>query len=479
MSSEASPLATAPALFILIPTCFALHFSDRQSVLLIVLLSFLVSAGLLAFAVAGPFDSSLLLVSVIVLFFAICCALVSVYRVHRKVNVASVFLGTVTVHGVREWGTKRVALADAENGHRYLIEFKKNADVVDGMVMRIRARVSPFSPPNGERDFNAERYWKSRGAVATLRAWKTVVTAQNEGLYPLRKWIKRGAENLPKRLRGYILASFLGVRDPELEKEHRVAGTVHLLAISGFHVGLVFALVWLVTKSMPGKFYIISFIVWFYVVLAGASVSAVRAALMLQVALWGRIIGRPSSALNTVCVAGLAMLLWNPWIFWDVGWRLSVVAVLTLISIGKHFKGIYSRAFLGSLGVWLATAPIIAWNFDAVPLAGIITNIFALPFFGVMLPLGIAFSIPTFLGFSWGWNVALLPEAIFVLWEVISYFCVRLIPWQVTYSHVLGIVSLWGLIGLMCFASSFSRIQATMIATFLTALAFLVELPSF
>ena len=476
MSSDSSPLATAPALFILIPTCLALHFSDMQSLLLVVFLSFLVSAGILAFAVAGSADFNVFLVSTVVLLLAVFCSAVSAYRVYRRVDVPNIFLGTVKVHGVRTWGAKRVALADAETGHRYLMEFKEDTDVVDGMVMTIRAKVSPFSKPDSKRDFNAERYWRSRGAEATLKAWKADVTAQSRGIYPLRDWIKRGAENLPQRMRGYILASFLGVRDEELENAHRIAGTVHLLAISGFHVGLIFALGWLVTKGMPGKFYALSLIVWFYVFLAGASASAVRAALMLQVALLGRIIGRPSSTLNTICVAGLAMLLWNPWIFWDIGWRLSVVAVLTLVSIGKQLKNTYLRACLGSLGVWFATAPIIAWNFDGVPVVGIITNIFALPFFSVMLPFGIAFSIPALAGFSWGWNLALLPEAFFKLWELFSYFCVKLFPWQVTYSHTLGVVGLWSLGGLICAASSFSRMKAAFISTFLTVLVFLPDL---
>jgi hypothetical protein len=63
---------------------------------------------------------------------------------------------------------------------------------------------------------------------------------------------------------------------------------------------------------------------------------------MVQVILAGQALGRPAKPVNSVSVAACALLLWNPWQFWDLGWRLSVVAALTLAALAdlRGLKGV-------------------------------------------------------------------------------------------------------------------------------------------
>ncbi|MBC7257386.1 MAG: ComEC/Rec2 family competence protein, partial [Chloroflexi bacterium] len=104
---------------------------------------------------------------------------------------------------------------------------------------------------------------------------------------------------LPPRLRGYMSAALLGVRDPELEERHRRWGTVHLLAVSGFHVGLIAVVFRKIFRNVPLAPAWVSACIWFYTLMTGAAPSALRAALMIEAMILAGWIGRPQSPVHS------------------------------------------------------------------------------------------------------------------------------------------------------------------------------------
>ena len=134
-----------------------------------------------------------------------------------------------------------------------------------------------------------------------------------------------------------MLALTVGVRDKELTALHRSAGTVHLLAVSGFHVGIIVSFFSLFFRRGKLKLLPLSLLMWFYIVLAGLPPGGIRAALMVQIYLLGLWAGKPSSSFNSVSTAGIILLLFNPWTFYDVGWRLSMLAAQPALS-PRSFK---------------------------------------------------------------------------------------------------------------------------------------------
>jgi len=325
----------------------------------------------------------------------------------------------IKVRGVvmleRPWGSRRALVVAGEDDKKYLIKLSPLRTFREGDVVELSGNAKPlvFGFQEG---FNEGLYWKVRGVDKVLTS-PDISLVGTCGL-SMVKWRRTLREkillSLPPRTRGYLLAAWLGVRDPLLQEDHTRWGTSHILAISGFHVGLVVMLVtFLLNKSLWFK----SAIIWVYVLASGAQVSAIRAAVMFQVFLLGKIVGRPSRAINSVCVASIALLLVRPFWFWDLGFRLSVMAALTLSLIGTDNKKWSKLVVLPA--VWFTTGGLIARSFGEVPLAGIIINLFAIPFFSFVLPIGsILAVIPVIfngLGFS---RYFVLPvEFVLALWH--------------------------------------------------------------
>ena len=388
-------------------------------------------------------------------------------RINQKILLPPVLRGEGVVREMRSWGRSTVALADFSAG-RFLIKGVENVSIKAGDRIYVAAALTPLKRAEDANGFDEQLYWRGMGVKGVMRPWKTEIRGNTGGMPRWRAALDVRLQRLPQRTRGYLRAALLGEREEALQELHRQAGSVHLLAVSGFHVGVVAGIAWFFLRALPLKFCWMSGLVWFYVFLAGGAPSAIRAAVMLQIVLLGRALGRPSDAFNGVCAAGALMLLWNPWLFWNIGWRFSILAVMVLTA---------NPSFIVAPLVWLITAPQAAWTFGSTPFAGVVVNLLALPVFGLLLPLALFFSLPVILGAPGGLLFTLIPEKLFQLWEILSSSLVFLFPWQVSYSNVL----LWGAIlplgWLVATASGFSRLRAVL-ASFFFLIFFYMLLPA-
>ncbi len=193
----------------------------------------------------------------------------------------------------------------------------------------------------------------------------------------------------------------------------RDAGLAHLLAISGMHVGIVLAISMLVSRALLGRrrgLYLIAplLLMWAYVLLAGAPPSAVRAGLMASAFLLALASGRMPAAVNALGLAALVLLLIEPRSLWDRSFQLSFTSMAGVLFIGlparawtaervaglgerlpKQAAWAISAALSGlaiSLGAFLGSGPLVAFNFGSVPLLGAPATLLAL----VVMPLFLA-----------------------------------------------------------------------------------------
>lgn len=389
-------------------------------------------------------------------------------RVNEKILLPPTLRGEGVVREVRPWGSSSVAVADFSAG-RFLIKEAGSFGLKAGDRVAVGANVAALKRAEEPDGFDEKLYWRAMGVKGILRPWKVEIRGSSGGMPRWRAALDARLSRLPDRTRGYLRAALLGEREEALQELHREAGSVHLLAVSGFHVGIVAGIAWFFLRSLPGNFLLMSGVVWFYVLLAGAAPSAIRAAVMLQIVLLGRALGRPLYAFNGVCAAGALMLLWNPWLFWNIGWRFSILAVMVLTS---------APSSLAALLVWLITAPQSAFAFGSTPFAGIVVNLLALPVFAVLLPLALVASLPLIADIPGGALFAAMPEKLFQLWEVLSTFLVYLFPRQVPYSGALLLCATLALGWLVARASGFSSARAILCAllfpAFFRVLAFVV-----
>lgn len=335
----------------------------------------------------------------------------------------------------RSWGGRRLVVVDVSELR--LVSFvPARRTVAAGSRLDLEGKVLPLRGPRDGETFDFSRWARARGIIGEFSPSRWDLLSGGSGWHRWRGALEeRLLLNLPPLVRGHLLAAWLGLRDPDLAESHRRWGTAHLLAVSGFHVGLVAAAVLVLTGSRREGLVLPSLALWAYVLLAGAAASALRAALMIQLYLVGRRLGRPGGGINAVALAGLLLLAWRPWWFWDVGWRLSMTAALTLAALPERLG---ARSFLlAGPAVWLTTAPLSAGTFGAVPLAGLVLNLAALPLFGLLLPLASVAALPALWGWAGGPIVATFAEDLFAFWAWAADGVVRFVPALVAPSALL------------------------------------------
>lgn len=184
--------------------------------------------------------------------------------------------------------------------------------------------------------------------------------------------------------------------DKDLVQAYSNAGVVHLIAISGLHMGIIYGvLVWIfsllpvIKKSKTTRLILIIFCLWLFALLTGASPSVLRAAVMFSFIVGGNAFNKKSSVYNSLAASAFLLLCFNPYILWDVGFQLSYLAVLGIVVAQKnisnwlYFKNKYAqRAWqlaAVSLSAQLFTFPLCFYYFHQLPLLFLFSNMVAIP----------------------------------------------------------------------------------------------------
>ncbi|MFB3817050.1 MAG: DNA internalization-related competence protein ComEC/Rec2, partial [Candidatus Methylomirabilales bacterium] len=212
---------------------------------------------------------------------------------------------------------------------------------------------------------------------------------------------------LPGERGGLLKATVLGDRSgltPEMTQAFLDSGTYHILAISGLNVsllaGALFGLFRLLRVSGRLAAAAAALLVTSYAALAGAGPSVVRAAVMADVYLLAVVLDRRGDLLNTLALAVLGLLWWNPRYLADVGFQLTVLATLGIVSLvpwcEARLRG-WPRAgrwLAESAGITLAatlmTLPILAGAFQRLSPVGVVANLPIVPLSGALTALGTA-----------------------------------------------------------------------------------------
>jgi len=313
---------------------------------------------------------------------------------------------------------------------------------VEGDVIRVEGNTVPFSAGSPGSDFREDRYWRARGITARLTSFKTEPAESDAWpVWNIHRWrhtlYLSLIMNMPRLTGAYLNAVWTGKRDAMLDMVHRAWGTGHILAVSGFHVGVAMAGVSLMIKRGTWRVPLLSLVLWFYIFLTGAAPSAMRAGLMIQAGLIGELAGRPGSASNWVSLAAVLLLLHSPFWFWDIGWRLSVLAALAIAVTFERWKSFGWRTwlFMNSM-IWLAIFPQVSWTFGSIPLIGLLLNLIAPQFFGIAFTTGSAAAALFLLGVPLSSFLVMAVEGTFTLWGILADVLANLAPWQLRWTPI-------------------------------------------
>lgn len=282
------------------------------------------------------------------------------------------------------------------------------------------ARIAVWSRVSGPRPPGNPGVREIRGPVALFGSTKSGLLVREIAPGPASwravRWVRSRIRQrlrdggFPDDVLAVVAAMLIGDRTlaaPATERAFRDAGTLHLMAVSGLHVGLLSLLVYgiLVLAGAPRRkaLAVLLFLLPLYAALCGGRPSVVRAVLMAAVVILGLRRGLFGQALNGLGLAALALLAHSPWNALDVGFQLSFAATLAIIAAFRPEDPAdlpwdppprWRAWILAPLGValaaQLATFPIVAWHFGRVVFGGLLVAVPAGLLAGPVLGLGFA-----------------------------------------------------------------------------------------
>lgn len=213
-----------------------------------------------------------------------------------------------------------------------------------------------------------------------------------------------------------LVAGYKGFLDSDTRTAYARTGAMHVLAVSGLHVGIIYFLVQKILTVIPYlgsrliRFPVSILVIWFYALLTGAGPSVLRAATMFSFLIIGNQLGRKGHVFNSLAASAFCLLVINPFLFGQVGFQLSYSAVAGILSFQPIlYKGVYFRHWLPdhfwqlltvSLAAQAGTLPLALFHFQQFPLLFWLSGILVVDAAGIILALGFSlagshfFSLP-------------------------------------------------------------------------------------
>jgi competence protein ComEC len=324
-----------------------------------------------------------------------------------------------------------IALDQQQVSGNTLVLFKRS----DSLDFQVGDRLTVYDDvnlPAFERnpgDFDYRKYLKSIDVYGQIYVDTPKILSYENGsqelgvLLRLRTTIleKLEASGLNDNPRGVIEALVLGQRqnvDPEVTKSFRDAGVIHILALSGLHVGIILLILRFLTKRILRMKYgrwiqsvVLIFLLWSFALLTGMSPSIMRAVTMFSFVAVGLNLKRKGSVYHSLTLSAFVLLLFDPRLLFQVGFQLSYMAVFSIVLIQPVLAGLWPwrnkvkdffwNIFTVTVAAQIGVAGISLFYFNQFPGLFILGNMLLLPVLpfiigaALLLIFLLLFSIPT------------------------------------------------------------------------------------
>jgi competence protein ComEC len=289
-----------------------------------------------------------------------------------------------------------------------------------GDILTIRNRCQTTDSIKKFGDFDYRKFLSRKQIFHTIylnqRSWQKV---DENGGNPVRAYAIRVRDQFLTTLseQGIIGAEYavtcailLGYGaelTPELRQSYQSSGTVHILSVSGLHVGLfamvVMHLLFFLRRDrwkLILKAVIVLTCIWSYALITGFAPSALRSAIMFTFITLGRCMERRTSVYNSLATSAIVQLSYDPMMLYALGFQFSYLAVIGIVMTHRMFAKLWTPKYLVSKYVWecatvsiaaqLTTTPLSIYYFSQFPNYFIIANIIASPLSVLIIPLGMA-----------------------------------------------------------------------------------------
>ncbi|WP_417556770.1 ComEC/Rec2 family competence protein [Mesoflavibacter zeaxanthinifaciens] len=285
-------------------------------------------------------------------------------------------------------------------------------------IYTTKTEINDIKSPLNPDQFSYKNYLKNQQVFYQLYSKDSELFLLNNNTNTLRGHAANFRNLINKKLKNYnftkdelsiINALILGQRqgiDKDLYDSYTNAGAIHILAVSGLHVGIILLILSFVLKPLERikhgyfiKTIVILLLLWSYAIIAGNSASIVRATTMFSIVAIGLNLKRTSNIYNTLATSIFVLLLIKPSFIFDVGFQLSYAAVFSIVSIQPIIEPLVKpknkllnllwKTLTVTVSAQFGIIPISLYYFHQFPSLFWLSNLVVIPVLGVILGLGL------------------------------------------------------------------------------------------
>lgn len=304
-----------------------------------------------------------------------------------------------------------------------LLLLNTNKDSLPSLPLKVgdqvycRGNIAEVPIPRNPHQFDYGAYLKRKRVYGQLSVKRDqLLMSQNTG-GGVRVVAGRFRESIQNKLKAHpftkdqlaiINALILGQRqgiDRQMSKQYAAAGMMHILAVSGLHVGIILLLLRFVTRPLSGyklrfvRSGLIILLIWGFAILTGLSPSVLRAATMFSFLEASTLFGSKKESGNALVASAFVLLLFDPLLLYQVGFQLSYLAVLAILWIqpwlssllkvkNRILRLLWNTATV-TTAAQLGVMPLSLFYFHQFPGLFLLSNILIIPLLGVLLSAGV------------------------------------------------------------------------------------------
>lgn len=342
------------------------------------------------------------------------------------------------INGVKQWELKVLeALKPNQYTQRYVakvisVENEKSTGKIvislpaDSTLNKLKvddefilfSNAEAIKPPLNPYQFNYRDYLKKQGIYHQIRTDFNAIQLKENSKTTVFGLASNFREHIISKLKNenfgedelaVIQALLLGKRDDISEStynNYKDAGAVHILAVSGLHVGILLLLFQFLLSPLERlpkgkniKLILIVFLLWAYAFIAGLSPSIVRAVTMFSFLAYAMYLNRPTNSFNIIALSMFFILLIKPLFLFQVGFQMSYAAVFAIVWIYPKLQRFWFPENIVIRKIWqllavsiaaqLGVLPVSLFYFHQFPALFFISNLLIIPFLGLILGMGI------------------------------------------------------------------------------------------
>ncbi|WP_177762898.1 ComEC/Rec2 family competence protein [Flavobacterium sp. I3-2] len=367
-------------------------------------------------------------ISAYFIFFLVGTISFQINKVENKLTTSQYHLGVLTINEVLKSNSFQnrylAKFCTTENIEQRILIYQNKEETLLKVGNRIQVPLFIENVPNAKNpyQFDYSKYLANKQVFVQAKLTNEyTILAPAEGfrfqLLYFRETLMNSfkSHHFTNEVNGVINALLFGQRadlSEKIQNDYRNAGVMHILAISGMHIGILYWIMNLIfssfIRSKNIRFLTVISILVCFAIITGLSGSVVRAVLMFIIVGSGIMVKRKTSSINVLALSLLIILIFNPLFLFDIGLQLSYLAVFSIVYFYPLIRPFFQSRFLVlkyffelvgiSIVAQIGILPLTVYYFGQIPLLFLLGNLIVIPILTFVL---IALVFLLILNFVW------------------------------------------------------------------------------